>query len=134
MNQFVRWARFSLVGTLGTVVQLGALALFARLMHGHYLYATFAAVELTLLNNFVWHSRYTWRDRASTARIRQLLRFHISSGLISMLGNLVLMRVLVGEAHLPVLIANVVAVVSCSIPNFLVGNSWVFTSFIDGSS
>jgi putative flippase GtrA len=126
MNQFVRWAKFSLVGTLGTVVQLGALALFTRLMHGHYLYATAVAIELTLLNNFIWHSHYTWSNRARTAPVRRFLRFQVLSGLISMVGNLVFMRILVGEAHVPVLAANVVAVVSCSIPNFLLGNSWVF--------
>jgi putative flippase GtrA len=27
------------------------------------LYATAAAIELTLLHNFVWHLHYTWRDR-----------------------------------------------------------------------
>jgi hypothetical protein len=36
-----------------------------------------------------------------------------SSVLISMLGDLLLMRILVGEAHVPVLV-------------FLLGNSWVF--------
>ena len=126
MNRFVRWGRFSLVGTMGTAIQLGALALFSHWMAGHYLYATAAAIEVSLVHNFIWHSHYTWRDRARTVRIRRFLRFHVSSGLISMVGNLVLMRMLVGEAHLPVLVSNIVAVLSCSIPNFLLGNSWVF--------
>ncbi len=115
---------------MGTAIQLGTLALFSRWMAGHYLYATAAAIELTLVHNFIWHLHYTWSDRehdhAGTGRIRRFLRFHVSNGLISMLGNLVLMRMLVGEAHVPVLIANVVAVLSCSVPNFLLGNSWVF--------
>ncbi len=126
MNRFVRWARFTVVGAMGTAIQLGTLALFSRWMAGHYLYATAAAIEVTLVHNFIWHSHYTWGDRAPTGRIRRLLRFHASSGLISMLGNLVLMRMLVGEAHVPVLIANVVAVLSCSIPNYFLGNTWVF--------
>jgi putative flippase GtrA len=126
MNSFVRWAKFSAVGAMGTAIQLGALALFSRWMPGHYLCATAAAIELTLVHNFIWHSHYTWRDRIRRARLRRLLRFHVSSGLVSMLGNLVLMRILVGEAHVPVLVSNVVAVVSCSIPNFLLGDSWVF--------
>jgi putative flippase GtrA len=128
MNRLVRWTKFGVVGTMGTAIQLGALALFTRLMHGHYLYATAAAIELTLVHNFVWHWRYTWHDRNRTARIRRFLRFHVSSGLISMLGNLALMRMLVGEAHVPVLIASLIAVLFCSIPNYLLGNSWVFGS------
>ena len=126
MSNFVRWVKFSLVGTMGTVIQLAALALLSLWMPGHYLYATAAAIELTLVHNFIWHSHYTWRDRARTPLIRRLIRFHISSGLISMPGNLVLMRMLVGEAHVPVLVANVIAVLCCSIPNFFLGNSWVF--------
>jgi putative flippase GtrA len=126
MNGFVRWAKFSVVGTMGTVIQLGALALFSRWMAGHYLCATAAAIELTLVHNFIWHSHYTWRDRARTQRIRRFLRFHLSAGLISMTGNLLLMRLLVGEAHVPILMANIVAVLSCSIPNFVLGNTWVF--------
>ena len=132
MNGLVRFGKFSVVGTMGTAIQLGTLALFNRWMAGHYLYATAAAIELTLVHNFIWHSLYTWRgtarDRARTARIRRLLRFHISSGLISMLGNLLLMRMLVGQAHVPVLVANVIAVLCCSIPNFFLGNSWVFAT------
>lgn len=121
-----RFGKFSLVGTMGAAIQFGALALFNRWVPGHYLYATAAALELALVHNFIWHSRYTWHDRAGAARIRRFLRFHVSSGLISILGNLVLMRMLVGEAHLPVLVSNAVAVLCCSIPNFLLGNSWVF--------
>ena len=128
MKWLIRWAKFGVVGTMGTATQLGALALFSRLLHGHYLCATAAAIELTLVHNFIWHWCYTWRDRARTARTRRFLRFHVSSGLISMLGNLVLMRMLVGEAHVPVLMANVVAVLFCSIPNYVLGNSWVFAS------
>jgi putative flippase GtrA len=126
MNGLIRWAKFSLVGTMGTAVQLEALALFNRWMPGHYLYATAAAIELALLHNFIWHSHYTWRGRARTAPVRRLLRFHVSNGLISLVGNLVIMRILVGEAHLPVLVSNVIAVLSCSIPNFMLSNSWIF--------
>ena len=63
MNTFVRWGKFNLVGAMGMVVQLAALAFFNRLAAGHYLYASAAAVELAVLHNFVWHVHYTWRDR-----------------------------------------------------------------------
>ncbi len=126
MNGFVRWTKFSAVGTMGTAIQLGALALFSRWMAGHYLCATAAAIELALVHNFIWHWHYTWRDTPRTARILRFLRFHLAAGLISMPGNLLLTRLLVGEAHVPILVANIVAVLSCSVPNFLLGNRWVF--------
>ncbi|NYF53925.1 GtrA family protein [Tunturiibacter gelidoferens] len=127
MNTLLRWGKFNLVGAMGMGLQLALLALFNRWTAGHYLYASAAAIELTLLHNFVWHLHYTWRDRrASDTRLRQLARFHLSSGLVSMLGNLTLMRLLVHEARLPLLVSNVIAIICCSVANFRLGNKWAF--------
>jgi len=46
--------------------------------------------------------------------------------LVSMLGNLALMRLLVGIAHIPLLAANCIAILCCSILNFCLGNNWAF--------
>lgn len=127
MNLLLRWGKFNLVGVAGMGVQLGALALFNRWTGGHYLLATAAAIELTLLHNFVWHLHYTWRDRRGQgALLTQLMRFHLANGLVSMAGNLGLMRMLVGEAHLPVLAANSIAILGCSIVNFCLSDCWAF--------
>lgn len=129
MTPFKRWLKFSLVGVLGMVVQLASLALFNRLLHGRYLVASAAALEVTLLHNFVWHTRYTWRDRREASSAwRRLVRFHLSSGLLSLAGNLGLMRWLVHAAHLPVLAANAVAVLCCSAANFWFSHRWAFSA------
>jgi putative flippase GtrA len=83
MNPLIRWGKFNLVGAIGMGVQLAALALFNRWAAGHYLYATTAAIELTLLHNFVWHLHYTWRDRRDdSSLLTQLIRddYPVSSG------------------------------------------------------
>jgi putative flippase GtrA len=127
VNTFLRLGKFNLVGAMGMVVQLAALAFFNRLMSGRYLYASAAAIEVTLVHNFVWHWHYTWRDRRDGATaVRRLMRFHLSSGLISMLGNLALMQSLVHEAHLPLLVSNLVGILCCSLANFCLGNNWAF--------
>ena len=127
MNRLLRWAKFNFVGALGMGLQLAALAVFARWLGGHYLFATAAAIELTLLHNFAWHVRYTWRDRRRDSAVPgQLLRFHLSNGLVSMAGNLLLMHVLMGVAGLPLLPANCVAILCCSLVNFYLGDDWVF--------
>jgi len=129
VNVFIRWSKFNVVGAMGMALQLGALALFVRWMAGHYLYATAAAIELTLLHNFAWHLHYTWSDRrGGSGLLSQMVRFHLSNGLVSMLGNLALMRILVHEAHLPVLIANGIAILCCSLVNFCLGDGWVFAA------
>ena len=133
MTPLVRWAKFNAVGVLGMAVQLGALALLDRWMRGHYLVASGLALEITLLHNFVWHVQYTWRDRcAEGSRLGQLVRFQLSNGLVSMIGNLVLMRLLVREARLPVLAANAVAIVCCSMANYCLGDRWAFGAGVPG--
>jgi putative flippase GtrA len=121
VSTFIRWSKFNLVGAVGMVVQLAALALFNRCVPGHY--------QLTLLHNFVAHLHYTWSDRRhNSAVLAQLVRFHLSNGLVSMLGNLALMRLLVGVAHTPLLVANAIAILCCSILNFCMGNNWAFAA------
>jgi len=127
MSTFIRWLKFNLVGAIGMVVQLGALAIIDRIAPGHYMYASAAAIELTLLHNFVWHIHYTWSDRRDqSAILGQLVRFHLSNGLVSMLGNLALMPILVEGAHTTVLASNAIAILCCSIVNFFLGNKWAF--------
>jgi putative flippase GtrA len=83
----------------------------------------------TLLHNFVWHVHYTWRDRRDdSALLAQLTRFHLSNGLVSMLGNLALMRILVDGAHMPLLASNGIAILCCSIVNFFLGDNWAFAT------
>jgi len=127
LNILIRWGKFNAVGAMGMVLQLTALAVFERCAPGHYLVASAAAVELAILHNFVWHLHYTWRDRAGdSAPLIRLVRFHLSNGLVSMLGNLAILRLLVQEARLPILVADCIAILCCSLINFCLGDHWVF--------
>jgi putative flippase GtrA len=123
----VRFWRFNAVGVLGFAVQLAALALLVRI-GAHYLVATAVAVEAAILHNFVWHERWTWRDRPSPggARLARLARFQALNGLVSLAGNLLLMRVLVGAGGVPPLAANAVTVVVCAAINFAGADRLVF--------
>jgi putative flippase GtrA len=126
----LRWLTFNFVGALGIGVQLAALAALTALGLG-YLAATALAVEAAVLHNFLWHERMTWSDRATPLfrpMLGRLLRFHLANGLISLVGNLLMMRLLVGTLHLPVLWANVAAVAACGLVNFLVSDRLVFTA------
>lgn len=128
MNPLLRWLRFNLVGAMGMAVQLTALALLNRCARGHYLVASAAALELTLLHNFLWHWHYTWRDRrGSSTPLRAFLRFQLSNGLVSLVGNLALMRLLVHYTQMPLLASNLIAIACCSLATFGIGNSWVFS-------
>jgi len=60
------------------------------------------------------------------ASLRRFLRFELTTGLISIGGNLGMMRVLVGRLHMNYLAANGIAIAVCSLANFLVSDGWVF--------
>lgn len=127
MNALIRWGKFNVVGAMGMAVQLGTLAVLNRMSGGHYLMATAAALEITLVHNFVWHLHYTWRDRRDPSALPgQLVRFHLSNGLVSMAGNLALMPILVHGVHIPVVESNAIAILCCSILNFCLGHNWAF--------
>ena len=124
-----RWVKFNFVGGLGIGVQLLALAVFRRWMKLDYLLATGMAVEIAVIHNFLWHERFTWADRPASRPVQSLVRlakFNASNGAVSLAGNLLLMRLLVGELKCNYLASNLVAVVVCSLVNFLLGDRFVF--------
>ncbi len=127
---FIRWIKFNTVGMLGVGVQLLMLTVLTKAASVHYLAATSLAVETAVLHNFLWHERYTWRDRTramgGSGVLYRLLRFHLTNGLLSLTANIVLMRLLAGALHLPLLAANVLCIVTCSLANFLMSHTIVF--------
>ena len=125
----LRWLKFNFVGGIGIGVQLAALAIFLSLLHLDYLLATVLAVETAVLHNFLWHERLTWADRPArrfTHSLVRLVTFNASNGLVSILGNLLLMRVLVGSLRMHYFAANVVGIAACSLVNFLLSDCFVF--------
>lgn len=125
----VRLLKFSMVGAVGIAVQLATLAALTS-MAINYLLATVLAVEMAILHNFFWHRRFTWSSRLSRAEqgaTRSLIRFHLGNGLMSAIGNLVMMRVLVGFFRIPVIAANISAITICWLANFFISDHWVFS-------
>jgi putative flippase GtrA len=128
-QDLIRWLKFNFVGGIGIVVQLAALAFFRSVCHLNYLLATVLAVETAVIHNFLWHERFTWRDRPSAHRLQALTRFakfNATNGGVSIAGNLLIMQALVGRFHMNYMIANLIAVTACSLVNFLLSDWVVF--------
>jgi putative flippase GtrA len=126
---FLRWWRFNLVGAIGIVVQLAALFLLKSIFHFNYLAATAVAVEAAVVHNFVWHEQFTWADRIQPAwctSLPRLARFNLTTGGVSVIGNLALMKVMVGLGHMNYFAGNAMAIALCSVVNFLMSDGWVF--------
>ena len=127
-----RWLKFNAVGALGIVVQLVVLLVLKGGLHVGYLLATALAVEAAVVHNFLWHERYTWSDRVSPSwrkSLPRLLRFNLANGGVSIAGNLAIMKVIVGLGHVNYLGASGIAIVVCSLVNFLVSDRLVFALY-----
>ena len=122
-----RWAVFNVVGMLGFGVQLLALAAF---LHAGvpYLTATACAVELAVLHNYIWHERWTWRERraAGRARLGRLARFHLLNGVTSIAGNVAMMWLLVSAYRMRPMTANTISVLVLAAVNYWWGDRVVF--------
>ena len=148
-STLLRWCKFNAVGGMGIAVQFAALFLLKGVLHFNYLVATAIAVEAAVLHNFAWHERFTWADRTKSGQtesdpknldqmelglserqwrrsLSRLLRFHLTNGFVSIVGNLTLMKVMLGRGHMNYLLANAIAIAWCSLANFLVSETWVF--------
>jgi putative flippase GtrA len=122
-----RWLKFNLVGGMGIVVQLLVLVMLKTGLHLHYLVATALAVEVAVAHNFLWHERFTWADRAGSSFAR-FIKFNLTTGLFSIAGNLVLMKLLAGIGNVNYLLANGITITACSVANFLVSDGFVFAA------
>ena len=133
-RSFVRWVKFNFVGGIGIAVQLAVLVFLRSVLHLDTLLATGLAVETAVIHNFLWHERFTWRDRPA-ARLRdslvRLAKFNASNGAVSLVGNLLVMRALMGELHINYVAANLISVAICSLVNFLLSDRLVFQSECD---
>jgi len=83
-------------------------------------------VEAAVIHNFLWHEHYTWADRAAGKGFERFVRFNLTTGALSIAGNLALMKLFMDIAGLPYLVANGTAIAVCSIANFLVSDRFVF--------
>ena len=128
MTLWKRWFRFNAVGAIGIGVQVAALAALKSGLGLNYLIATGLAVETAILHNFVWHERWTWKDRgqAGGSAAGRLLRFHLGNGIVSLAANLLCMRILVGRLGMQYLVANLLSIAAASLANFACGEWFVF--------
>lgn len=130
-NVWPHFCRFTLVGLLGAGVQLSCIYLLTKCLIARAVCAAPLAVEIALLHNFIWHERFTWRDRnigGFAQRNIRLWRFHAGNGFISLFGNTVVIYFLVDRLKAPVLPSTIAAIALCALLNFLIADRWVYCS------
>ena len=126
-----RWCTFNAVGVMGAAVQVLVLTVLIRLLGVVGPVATALAVEAAILHNFLWHERWTWGRRHGGAggtggRWHRLARFNLVAGALSITSNVALTAAYAKAFGIDYVLANVLAIGSCSILTFLAGDRLVF--------
>lgn len=79
-----RLFRFYVVGASGIGVSLGILWFMTEMAHVYYLLSGVLGFELSVLNNFLWNEKWTFRDRIENStmwhmRLKRLLKYNVVS-------------------------------------------------------
>ena len=125
-----RFLKYNAVGAMGLALKFAALVALVEWAGLGYLVAAAIAVEASVLHNFGWHLRWTFRDRSAGLSAREvcacLLRFHFGAGAVAMVANLGVMRLLVEGFGVHYFIANVAATIFAGLANFTLAELVVF--------
>jgi putative flippase GtrA len=126
MSERARWLRFNIVGVAGFAVQMLALVALQRWFAAPAGVAVTLAVLAAVSHNFLWHERVTWPGRPREGRWRRWVAFNVSTGVVSVVTNLIVTTIVVETTGAPLILSNLVAVVSASLVNFWVSDRTVF--------
>jgi putative flippase GtrA len=129
-----RFSRFGLVGLMGAGLQLTIIFLLTTYVPLGRIVATLIAVEIAILHNFIWHEGFTWSDRGPRIPRQvtgRLWRFHAGNGVVSLVGNTLLVHYLVDRLNAPLVPTAIGAIILCSLANFVLADRWVYRSISD---
>jgi putative flippase GtrA len=129
-----RWLKFQAVGVAGTLVQLATLMLLREGLGLSVAAATALAVEISILHNFCWHRRWTWTLRGSGLSprplVRQLAEYNLVYGAVSLPSNVLLTQLYMPFMRGHYLIANLLAIGTVGVVNFLAGELVIFRPMV----
>ena len=126
-----RFLRFGVVGAAGVAVNLGIYALLRHVAGQPDFVCRVLAIEVAILHNFAWHSRWVWADRQHGAPrlATQLLRYHLgtlfSSYVVTLAAGWLLLQVL-PEMPLRETASHLGGIACGMVSNFLLADGWVF--------
>jgi len=121
--------KFGMVGISGIIVNMGILYYLKEFVGFYYLVASFFAIELSILNNFLWNDLWTFRssgDQKLSSRWHRIVAFHIVSagGLVINMGILWFLTSIFGVYYL---VSNLVGILVAFGWNFLVNRRITWT-------
>jgi dolichol-phosphate mannosyltransferase len=125
-----RFLKFCLVGGSGILVNMFFFWIFYKKLEIYSLFASFLAIQIAILNNFIWNDKWTWREKRKPGIknfFKRLGKFAITSNLTSASGNLLGIWFFLNILKWHYLFANFLAISLGVILNFLINHYWTYS-------
>ena len=128
-NEWTKVVRFGLVGLSGILVNMGLLYALTEVAGLYYLVSAAIAIELSIVNNFVWNDVWTFKSARNLRfgrRIQRILSFQAVSmgGLIINMGVLYILADIAGVYYLA---ANLAGIFVAFAWNYMVNRRYTWT-------
>ncbi len=123
-----RAAKFGAVGASGVLVNMLVLWFIKERTSMPLWLASGVAIELAILNNFVWNYHWTFVDRqagASQHWAKALLKYHLAVS-VAAVSNFIILWLLHERLSMNYLLANALGIVCGFAINYLFSEHWVF--------
>ncbi len=119
----LRFGKFAVVGATGALVNTAVLILLYQQLHLPLIAASVAAVEISIIYNFVWNDRWTFARHGWSFERFAMFNSVAVGGLIITTATL---WALVTQAHVRYLWANLVGIGLGMTWNFAVNSLWTW--------
>lgn len=127
-----RFARFAVVGILGTLIDIVLFLLLQGLVGLPTLVANTCSYSAGIVNNYLLNRAWTFRDSQNKAAVKQFVQFALVSLSALVLNNLIVLALeaplgtLVGTPQWGVILAKVCATAIGLFWNFFANRYWTF--------
>ena len=118
-----------MVGISGLFVNSLVLWMITDGLNWPYQLGGLIAIQIAIINNYIWNRRFTWRDRLKTEKFD---RFWSAMGQFTLVSwfagsiNWVLLIALTELLHLHYMLSNLMAILVASVINYLANDQWTF--------
>jgi dolichol-phosphate mannosyltransferase len=126
-----RFLKFCLVGASGVLVNMFFFWLFYKKLGIFSLFSSFLAIQIAVLNNFLWNDKWTWREKRKPGIEQFFIRlgkFALSSNLTSASANLLGVWIFLNLLGWNYLVSNLLGIGLGVILNFLANHYWTYFS------
>ena len=121
LPEAARFLKFCLVGFSGVIINLGLLYIFVELFNIQKVIAFTASILISILTNYFFNSRFTYRDNRSESKRESLKRlgYYYTFAVLTMFVNLAIYHELINNFNVHYLLAGFMGIIITVLLNFI---------------